>query len=165
MSNLAPADPPSPWQSQQHQLVVKTLALNLKLGRYLALKSLQNGPQSMTNLSMIAGISTAGMTCIRDTMMREGLIGDARSLSKNHEHFVDRRNVWVSLTPKGAEVVAAFEEKFMSVNLQHPLCGLCDDVLRDRVCEAVVNGKPCQVHSECAERVMLESSQSKLQTP
>lgn len=88
---------------------LKFLVLHLTLGRYLVLKKLSDEPQSMTDLSKIAGVSTAGMTGTKDTLQREGLITDYRDSE-------DRRKVLVSLTKKGEQVLAMFEKSFADAN-------------------------------------------------
>lgn len=84
------------------------LAMHITLGKFLVLRATRTGPRTMTDLAKIAHITTAGMTCMRDSLKQDGLIEDKRQDN-------DRRVVLVSLTPRGQEVVTVFESQCWGV--------------------------------------------------
>jgi DNA-binding MarR family transcriptional regulator len=76
------------------------IAIGLSMRRLLALRYLMtNGATNLTTLAKAIGITSAGMTQMRDSLMSGGLIQDA--------HSADRRQNPIAATPTGADVYRA----------------------------------------------------------
>jgi len=88
--------------AMSNQPTLDKLVSRITLGRFLALRALKSRPHTMLELAGIAGVSPAAMTGMRDALKQDGLIEDACGK--------DRRVVMVSITTRGLEVVADFED-------------------------------------------------------
>jgi MarR family transcriptional regulator, organic hydroperoxide resistance regulator len=72
--------------------------------QFIVLRSLRKGPCNTSFLAQMLGVTLSAVTALINRLHRIGLVSRER-------HEKDRRQVWISITPKGLKVLENVEER------------------------------------------------------
>jgi DNA-binding MarR family transcriptional regulator len=73
--------------------------------QFLVLRSLRNkGPCNTSHLAQTLGVTLSAITALINRLFKQGLVSRERKAD-------DRRQVWLSITPQGMNVLKEVEEK------------------------------------------------------
>lgn len=72
--------------------------------QFIVLRSLRKGPCNTSFLAQMLGVTLSAVTALINRLHRMGLVSRERQEK-------DRRQVWISITPKGLEVLGDVEER------------------------------------------------------
>lgn len=72
--------------------------------QYIVLRSLRKGPCNTSYLAQILGVTLSAITALINRLHRMGFVTRERQEQ-------DRRQVWISITPKGMQVLQDVEER------------------------------------------------------
>ncbi len=72
--------------------------------QFIVLRSLRKGPCNTSYLAKVLGVTLSAVTALINRLYKMGLVTRERQER-------DRRQVWISITPKGVEVLQAVEDK------------------------------------------------------
>jgi DNA-binding MarR family transcriptional regulator len=72
--------------------------------QYIVLRSLRKGPCNTSYLAQILGVTLSAITALINRLHRMGFVTRERQEQ-------DRRQVWISITPKGLQVLQDVEER------------------------------------------------------
>ncbi len=83
--------------------------------QFIVLRSLRKGPCNTSFLAHMLGVTLSAITALINRLYKMGLVNRERQEK-------DRRQVWISITPKGLQVLADVEERrnlLLAVYLSH----------------------------------------------
>jgi MarR family transcriptional regulator, organic hydroperoxide resistance regulator len=72
--------------------------------QFIVLRSLRKGPCNTSFLAHMLGVTLSAVTALINRLHRMGLVTRER-------HEKDRRQVWITITPKGLKLLGEVEEK------------------------------------------------------
>lgn len=72
--------------------------------QFIVLRSLRKGPCNTSFLAQMLGVTLSAVTALINRLHRMGLVSRERQEK-------DRRQVWISITPKGLKVLGDVEER------------------------------------------------------
>jgi MarR family transcriptional regulator, organic hydroperoxide resistance regulator len=72
--------------------------------QFIVLRSLRKGPGNTSFLAHMLGVTLSAVTALINRLHRMGLVTRER-------HEKDRRQVWITITPKGLKLLGEVEEK------------------------------------------------------
>lgn len=83
--------------------------------QFIVLRSLRKGPCNTSFLAHMLGVTLSAITALINRLYKMGLVNRERQEK-------DRRQVWISITPKGSQVLDEVEERrnlLLAVYLSH----------------------------------------------